>query len=190
MSSYNAIDTGISGLYLLEPKIFKDNRGFFLESYNKNAMEAFGIIINFCQDNHSMSSKGVLRGLHFQSQHPQDKLVRVVSGKTYDVAVDLRPDSSTYLKWFSAELTGENGRMMFIPAGFAHGFLSLEDNTHFLYKVSDYYYPEYDAGLRYDDQTIGITWPDLKKPYIISPKDLNLPTLCQATAQGGSLYHV
>lgn len=183
MGSFKAIDTGMDGLYLLEPKIFKDSRGFFLESYNRKAMEELGIKADFCQDNHSMSAKGVLRGLHFQSQHAQDKLVRVVSGKTYDVAVDLRPGSSTYLKWFGAELTGENGRMMFIPAGFAHGFLSLEDNTHFLYKVSDYYYPEYDAGIRYDDPAIGIDWPDIRMEYIISEKDLKLPMVSGHSAR-------
>ena len=161
------------------PRIFEDQRGFFMESYNRAAFEACGIETGFVQDNHSKSSKGVLRGLHFQKAFPQGKLVRVISGAVYDVAVDLREKSPTYGKWFGIILSGENKRMMYIPKGFAHGFLTLEENTHFYYKATDYYHPEDDGGLRYDDLDLNIDWKAYMKDegLIISEKDKKLPYL-------------
>lgn len=162
MSKFKKIETGIEGLYIIEPTIFGDNRGFFLESYNKNDFMAIGIIEEFVQDNHSKSRKGVLRGLHFQTKYSQGKLVRVIKGAVYDVAVDLRRESKTFGKWYGVELTSENKKMFYIPKGFAHGFLTLEDETEFQYKCTDFYHPEYDSGIKWDDEEIGIDW-NLKK---------------------------
>ena len=158
MSKFKKIETGIEGLYILEPTVFGDERGFFLETYNKKEFEEIGIFDEFVQDNHSKSKKGVLRGLHFQTKHSQGKLVRVIRGSVYDVAVDIRKGSSTYGKWYGIELSAENKKMFFIPKGFAHGFLTLEEETEFQYKCTGLYHPEYDSGIMWNDKDIAIDW--------------------------------
>ena len=158
MSKFKRIETGIEGLCIIEPTVFGDNRGFFLESYSKKEFEEIGITEEFVQDNHSKSKKGVLRGLHFQTKHSQGKLVRVIKGSVYDVAVDIRKGSKTYGKWYGIELSAENKKMFYIPAGFAHGFLTLEDETEFQYKCTDIYAPQYDSGIMYDDKDLNIDW--------------------------------
>jgi dTDP-4-dehydrorhamnose 3,5-epimerase len=171
---FDFIKQKIDGLVLIEPRVFTDERGFFLESYKKSDFAANGIDYEFVQDNHSLSRKDVVRGLHFQREPKgQGKLVRVMMGKVWDVAVDLRKGSTSYLKWMSYELSGENGKMLFIPPGFAHGFLTLTDDVHLVYKCTNEYDAKLDAGLRWDDPDIGITWP-VKNP-ILSQKDLILP---------------
>ena len=149
----------IEGLYVIEPTVFKDERGYFVETYNQNDMKEAGLDMVFVQDNQSMSTRGVLRGLHFQKQFPQGKLVRVVRGKVFDVAVDLRSDSKTYGKWFGVELSAENMKQFYIPEGFAHGFLALEDNTIFSYQCSGRYIPEQCGGIYYKDTQLNIQWP-------------------------------
>ena len=177
MGKFNFIKTPIEELIIVEPTVFEDERGFFMESYNYRNFKQGGIDVNFVQDNHSKSQKGVLRGLHFQKEHPQGKLVRVIKGKVFDVAVDLRKGSSTFGKWFGIELSGENKKQFYIPPGFAHGFLSLEDNTEFLYKCTDYYCPEDEYGIIWNDPTINIHWPiEEVNKLIISDKDKALPT--------------
>ena len=158
MNKFKKIDTGIEGLIVIEPTVFGDNRGFFMESYSKRDFQELGIELDFVQDNHSKSKKGVLRGLHFQTKFTQGKLVRVTAGAVLDVAVDLRENSPTFGKYFAVELTEENKKMFYIPPGFAHGFLTLEDNTEFQYKCTDYYAPEYDSGVLWNDEEIGIQW--------------------------------
>jgi len=158
MSKFKRIETGIEGLCIIEPTVFGDNRGFFLESYSKKEFEEIGITEEFVQDNHSKSKKGVLRGLHFQTKHSQGKLVRVIKGSVYDVAVDIRKGSKTYGQWYGIELSAENKKMFYIPAGFAHGFLTLEDETEFQYKCTDIYAPQYDSGIMYNDKDLNIDW--------------------------------
>ncbi len=158
MSKFKRIETGIEGLCIIEPTVFGDNRGFFLESYSKKEFEEIGITEEFVQDNHSKSKKGVLRGLHFQTKHSQGKLVRVIKGSVYDVAVDIRKGSKTYGQWYGIELSADNKKMFCIPAGFAHGFLTLEDGTEFQYKCTDIYAPQYDSGIMYDDKDLNIDW--------------------------------
>ena len=165
MSKFKKIETGIDGLYIIEPTVFGDNRGFFLESYNKKEFKEIGITNEFVQDNHSKSKKGVLRGLHFQKEFPQGKLVRVIKGSVFDVAVDLRSDSNTYGKWFGIELTEENKKQFYIPEGFAHGFLVLSDVAEFCYKCTDFYHPGDEGGLAWNDPEIGIEWPQLVGEY-------------------------
>ena len=148
----------IEGLYVIEPTVFKDERGYFVETYNQNDMKEAGLDMVFVQDNQSMSTRGVLRGLHFQKQFPQGKLVRVVRGKVFDVAVDLRSDSKTYGKWFGVELSAENMKQFYIPEGFAHGFLVLSDIAEFCYKCTDFYHPGDEGGLAWNDPEIGIDW--------------------------------
>lgn len=148
----------IEGLYIIEPAVHGDKRGYFMETYNKRDMEEAGLNLNFVQDNQSMSVKGVLRGLHFQKQYPQGKLVRVIKGKVFDVAVDLRKDSKTYGKWYGVELTEDNKKQFYISEGFAHGFLVLSDTAEFCYKVTDFYHPGDEGGLAWNDPTIGIDW--------------------------------
>lgn len=155
----------IEGLYIIEPTVHGDNRGYFMETYNQNDMRAEGLNMVFVQDNQSMSVKGVLRGLHFQKQFPQGKLVRVIQGSVFDVAVDLRKNSKTYGKWFGVELTAENKKQFYISEGFAHGFLVLSDTAEFCYKVTDFYHPGDESGLAWNDPSIGIEWPDLKGVY-------------------------
>ena len=162
----------IEGLYVIEPTVFKDERGYFVETYNQNDMKEAGLDIVFVKDNQSMSTRGVLRGLHFQKQFPQGKLVRVVRGKVFDVAVDLRSDSKTYGKWFGVELSAENMKQFYIPEGFAHGFLVLSDEAEFCYKCTDFYHPGDEGGLAWNDPEIGVEWPlEEGVDLIISEKD-------------------
>ena len=162
----------IEGLYVIEPTVFKDERGYFVETYNQNDMKEAGLDMVFVQDNQSKSTRGVLRGLHFQKQFPQGKLVRVVRGKVFDVAVDLRSDSKTYGKWFGVELSAENMKQFYIPEGFAHGFLVLSDEAEFCYKCTDFYHPGDEGGLAWNDPEIGVEWPlEEGVDLIISEKD-------------------
>lgn len=156
---------GIEGLCVIEPTVHGDARGYFMETYNQNDMAAEGLDMVFVQDNQSGSSKGVLRGLHFQKEHPQGKLIRVVNGSVFDVAVDLRKESKTYGKWFGDVLTEENKKQFYIPEGFAHGFLVLSDVAEFCYKCTDFYHPGDEGGLAWNDPEIGITWPQLTGTY-------------------------
>ena len=152
-------ETGLEGLWLIEPTVFGDSRGFFMETWSASEFEEMGLPTHFVQDNHSRSGKGILRGLHFQKSHPQDKLVRVVSGSVFDVAVDIRSGSSTYGKWYGTELSAENKRQLFVPKGFAHGFLVLTETAEFVYKCTEFYHPEDESGLLWNDPEIGIAWP-------------------------------
>ena len=155
----------IEGLYIIEPTVFGDNRGYFMETYNLQDMTAAGLNMNFVQDNQSMSVKGVIRGLHFQKQFPQGKLVRVIKGRVFDVAVDLRAGSKTYGKWFGVELSEENKKQFYISEGFAHGFLVLSETAEFCYKVTDFYHPGDEGGVAWNDPDIGIVWPEVKGEY-------------------------
>jgi dTDP-4-dehydrorhamnose 3,5-epimerase len=166
----NLINTPIPDLLIFEPKIFGDARGFFLESFNQKTFQSLtGLDVNFVQDNHSRSSKNVLRGLHYQIQNPQGKLVRVVSGSVFDVAVDLRKSSPTFGKWHGVELSDENHRQFWVPAGFAHGFVVLSETADFLYKTTDYYAPQFERCLRWNDAEVGIDW-GISNP-LLSAKD-------------------
>lgn len=165
------IQTEIHDVLILEPKVFGDDRGFFFESFNPKVFEkATGSQVSFVQDNHSKSSKGVLRGLHYQIQQPQGKLVRVVAGEVFDVAVDIRKGSKTFGKWVGAILSADNKKQMFVPEGFAHGFLVLSDSAEFLYKTTDYYAPEHERCIAWNDPDIGIVWPLECEP-VLSDKD-------------------
>ncbi len=167
--------TAIDGVYLITPRVFTDERGFFLERYNKQLFAENGIDVDFVQDNHSQSQKNVLRGLHFQSPpKAQDKLVWVTRGSVYDVVVDIRKDSSTYGTWVGYELSEENKQMLFVPKGCAHGFVTLSDRADLQYKVSDTYSPEHDGGIIWNDPTLAIDW-HVAKP-LLSEKDAALPT--------------
>ena len=150
---------GIEGLCVITPRVFGDERGYFMETYNENDMKEAGLNVRFVQDNQSSSSYGVLRGLHRQLNFPQAKLVRVISGRVFDVAVDLREGSSTFGKWFGVELSAENKKQLFIPRGFAHGFLVLSEMAEFCYKVDDFFHPDDEGGIAFDDPTIGVEWP-------------------------------
>lgn len=168
----------IEGLYIIEPTVYPDERGYFVETYNQKDMEDAGLCMNFVQDNQSMSTKGVLRGLHFQKQYPQGKLVRAIRGSVFDVAVDLREGSATYGKWFGIELSSENKKQFYIPEGFAHGYYVLSDEAEFCYKVTDFYHPGDEGGIAWNDPDIGINWPipDGMEP-ILSEKDKKWKTL-------------
>ena len=155
----------IEGLYIIEPTVHGDNRGYFMETYSQRDMEEAGLDLKFVQDNQSMSVKGVLRGLHFQKQYPQGKLVRVIRGRVFDVAVDLRAGSETYGKWYGVELTEENKKQFYISEGFAHGFLVLSDTAEFCYKCTDFYHPGDEGGLAWNDPAIGIQWPEVTGIY-------------------------
>lgn len=155
----------IEGLYIIEPAVHGDSRGYFMETYNQRDMQENGLNMVFVQDNQSMSTKGVLRGLHFQKQYPQGKLVRVIKGRVFDVAVDLRSGSETYGKWYGVELTEENKKQFYISEGFAHGFLVLSETAEFCYKVTDFYHPGDEGGLAWNDPAIGIQWPELTGEY-------------------------
>ena len=162
----------IEGLYVIEPTVFKDERGYFMETYNQNDFKEAGLDMTFVQDNQSMSVKGVLRGLHFQKQYPQGKLVRAVRGTVFDVAVDLRSDSKTYGKWFGVTLSAENKKQFYIPEGFAHGVLVRSDEAEFAYKCTDFYHPGDEGGLLWSDPEIGVDWPiEPGMELIISDKD-------------------
>jgi dTDP-4-dehydrorhamnose 3,5-epimerase len=167
----------IPGLFEIQPKVFGDNRGYFFECYSERDFNAAGITAHFVQDNQSMSAKGTLRGLHFQKKHPQGKLVRVIEGEVFDVAVDIRRDSPAFGKWHSVILSGEKQNLFYIPPGFAHGFLTLSDEAIFAYKCTDFYYPEDEGGIIWNDPEIGIIWPDLGMEYSLSDKDKKLPSL-------------
>lgn len=184
----------IQGLYIIEPAVHGDSRGYFMETYNQKDMAEAGLNMVFVQDNQSMSVKGVLRGLHFQKEFPQGKLVRAIKGRVFDVAVDLRPGSETYGKWYGVELTEENKKQFYISEGFAHGFLVLSDTAEFCYKVTDFYHPGDEGGLAWNDPAIGIQWPDVVgqyngtasaegytlsdgTPLILSDKDQKWPTI-------------
>lgn len=156
----------IEGLYIIEPAVHGDKRGYFMETYNQNDMHEAGLDMVFVQDNQSMSTKGVLRGLHFQKHFPQGKLVRAIKGRVFDVAVDLRMESKTYGKWYGVELTEENKKQFYISEGFAHGFLVLSETAEFCYKVTDFYHPGDEGGLAWNDPMIGIEWPELEGDYL------------------------
>lgn len=159
MGQFQFTKTGIEGLVVVEPKVFGDNRGYFMETYNYNDFKAAGLDIVFVQDNQSKSKKGVLRGLHFQKKNPQGKLVRVVSGEVYDVAVDLRKGSDTYGKWYGVLLSAENKKQFYVPEGFAHGFVVMSETAEFVYKCTRFYDPSDEGGLMWNDPEIGIDWP-------------------------------
>lgn len=165
MGQIKVTNTPIEGLYVVEPTVHGDSRGYFVETYNQNDMHEAGLDMIFVQDNQSMSTKGVLRGLHFQKQHPQGKLVRVIEGSVFDVAVDLRSSSKTYGQWFGVELNEMNNKQFYISEGFAHGFLVLSDVAKFCYKVTDFYHPGDEGGLAWNDPQIGIAWPKLVGVY-------------------------
>jgi dTDP-4-dehydrorhamnose 3,5-epimerase len=175
MGKFNFIETKVKDVYIIEPTVFGDNRGFFMETYHYEEFNKAGLDMVFVQDNHSKSKKSVLRGLHFQKKHPQGKLVKVIKGAVYDVAVDLRKDSTTFGKWVGVELTEDNKKMFYVPEGFAHGFVTLEDDTEFLYKCTDYYHLEDEGGLIWNDPNLNISWP-IDNP-ILSEKDTKWPTL-------------
>lgn len=180
MEKFKKYDTGLPGVSLIRPVLYRDARGYFLELYNREEFHKIGIMAEFVQDNHSCSHKGVIRGLHFQTRYPQEKLVRVTRGAIYDVMVDLREKSATYGRIYAVILSDRDPVMVHIPAGFAHGFLSLEDNTHVFYKTSEVYYPEYDAGIFWNDPDLDIDWPlehyGVGEP-LLSEKDSRLPRL-------------
>ena len=175
------IKTEIEGVFILEPKVFNDSRGYFFETWKKSEFESYVGAVNFIQDNESKSSFGVLRGLHYQKgAHSQAKLVRVIKGRVMDVAVDLRKKSSTFGRYVIVELSDENKRQFFIPRWFAHGFLVLSDEAIFTYKVDNAYAPQAEASIRWDDVEIGIDWPIDAKDVVMSEKDLNAKRLCEA----------
>ena len=183
MGKFKRIDTSINGVCIIEPTVFGDDRGYFMETYSKTDFAEIGIDVEFVQDNQSKSKKGVLRGLHFQKENTQAKLVRCISGEVFDVAVDLRPGSSTYGKWEGVILSSENKKMFMIPKGFAHGFLVLSDTAEFAYKCDDVYNHEAEGGLKWDDPEIGIIWPEVEgitpEEYLTSEKDGKWPTLAE-----------
>jgi dTDP-4-dehydrorhamnose 3,5-epimerase len=162
--------TAIPDVKLVEPKVFGDSRGFFYESWNRRALAAAGLDVDFVQDNHSRSRRGVLRGLHYQVERPQGKLVRVVAGEVFDVAVDLRRSSPTFGRWVGAMLSADNRRMFWVPPGFAHGFIVVSDSADFLYKTTDYWFPEHERTLLWNDPAVGIVWPFDGAP-TLAPKD-------------------
>jgi dTDP-4-dehydrorhamnose 3,5-epimerase len=166
----NVLDTSLPGVLIIEPKVFGDDRGFFFESWNVRAFRAAGIDVGFVQDNHSRSARNVLRGLHYQIQHAQGKLVRVIAGEVFDVAVDLRRSSPTFGKWEGVTLSAENKRMLWIPPGFAHGFLVVSEFAEFLYKTTEYWAPEHERTIAWDDPDLGIAWP-CRTPPVLSAKD-------------------
>ena len=167
-----AIPTALAGVLILEPTVFGDARGFFLESYNRRRFAAAtGVDPQFVQDNHSRSAKGVLRGLHYQLHQPQGKLVRVTQGAVFDVALDIRPGSPTFGRWAGVELTGDNQRQLWVPPGLAHGFVVLSASADFLYKTTDYYSPEHERCIRWDDPQLAIAWPSVEAAIQLSAKD-------------------
>ena len=180
MSQIKVTQTPIEGLCVVEPTIHGDSRGYFVETYNAQDMRQVGLDLLFVQDNQSRSKKGVLRGLHFQKQFPQGKLVRVISGEVFDVAVDLRRGSPTFGKWHGEVLTAENFKQFYIPPGFAHGFLVLSDMAEFCYKCTDFYHPNDEGGILWSDPDLAIRWPDVGCPLLLSEKDKAQPTLREA----------
>ena len=173
---YQVMQTPLEGVLVLEPKVFGDARGFFFESFNTRDFEqATGLQRTFVQENHSKSAKGVLRGLHYQTQHAQGKLVRVAQGSVFDVAVDIRQSSPTFGKWFGLELSAENKKQLWVPEGLAHGFLVTSESAEFLYKTTDYYHPEFECSILWSDPTIGVEWPLhlIEGQPLLGGKDLN-----------------
>lgn len=178
MGNFTFHKTSIDGVIVVEPKVFGDARGYFMETYSELDFKEGGILADFVQDNQSKSRRGVLRGLHFQKTHSQAKLVRVISGEVFDVAVDLRPGSKTYGKWEGIVLSAENKKQFFIPKGFAHGFLVLSEEAEFVYKCDDFYHPEDEGGLAWDDPTVAVDWPIARDMEILlSEKDKYHPQL-------------
>ena len=175
----NVIRAAIPDVLIIEPKVFGDERGFFFESYNRRALEAHGVAGEFVQDNHSRSAKNVLRGLHYQIRQPQGKLVRVIAGEVFDVAVDIRRSSPTFGKWVGEILSADNKRMLWIPQGFAHGFLTLSEVAEFLYKTTDYWTPEHERSLLWRDPDLAIAWPISGAP-TLAAKDANARRLIEA----------
>ncbi len=166
---YTVTPTALAGVLILEPKVFGDARGFFFESFNqRDFVQATGLDVKFVQDNHSRSTKGVLRGLHYQIEHPQGKLVRVTQGDVFDVAVDLRRSSPNFGQWVGVVLSAENHRQLWVPPGFAHGFVVTSDSAEFLYKTTDYWYPEHERSLLWNDPSLSIDWPILHHPQVAS----------------------
>ncbi|MEG0951631.1 MAG: dTDP-4-dehydrorhamnose 3,5-epimerase [Niameybacter sp.] len=185
MGKIKVIPTSIKDLCIIEPQVFGDARGYFMESYSEADFAEAGLTMKFVQDNESRSKRGVLRGLHFQTQHTQGKLVRVVEGEVYDVAVDLRADSPTFGKWEGVLLTAENKRQFYVPEGFAHGFLVVSEFATFQYKCTDYYAPEYDGGIRWNDPEVGVEWPlQGIEEVLLSEKDEKQPMLEAFVTQG------
>jgi len=177
MGKFKAIETGINGLIVIEPTVFGDDRGYFMETWNEPDFAEIGVPYNFVQDNQSKSKKGVLRGLHFQRTNPQGKLVRVISGEVFDVAVDLRKDSATFGKWYGVTLSAENKKQFYVPEGFAHGFVVTSETAEFVYKCTRLYDPKDEGGLLWNDPEIGIEWPDLGMEFLLSEKDKVNPVL-------------
>ncbi|MCI8360125.1 MAG: dTDP-4-dehydrorhamnose 3,5-epimerase [Clostridiales bacterium] len=178
MGKFQFHPTELEGVYVIEPTVFGDTRGYFMETYHYNAFKSAGLDMTFVQDNQSKSRRGVLRGLHFQKQYPQGKLVRVVKGEVFDVAVDLRPGSKTFGKWAGVVLSAENKKQFYMPRGFAHGFLVLSEEAEFVYKCDEFYHPEDEGGLRWNDPEIGVEWPiqpDME--ILLSEKDKANPFL-------------
>ncbi len=171
MGKFEFIKNEIEGLVVIKPTVFGDSRGFFMETYHKDEFAAAGIDKEFVQDNHSKSSKGVLRGLHFQKENTQGKLVRVIKGEVYDVAVDCRPNSKTFGKWYGVTLSEENKVQFYVPEGFAHGFLVLSDEAEFVYKCTDIYNPGAEGGIPYNDETVNVQWPEIDCEIKLSGKD-------------------
>jgi dTDP-4-dehydrorhamnose 3,5-epimerase len=176
--------TELDGVLLIEPNVFRDSRGLFLETYRQDLCRAADIQFDFVQDNHSRSDTGVLRGLHYQEPMPQGKLIRVSRGAVFDVAVDVRRDSANFGRWFGVELSDANHLQVWIPPGFAHGFLTLSDATDIIYKCTDYYAPQHERVLLWNDPAVGIVWPDLKEPPRLSSKDAAGVLLAQLPAKG------
>ncbi len=174
--NFKFIETDIKDVYIIEPKVYGDNRGYFLETYKEESFKEAGLDYTFVQDNESKSKKGVLRGLHFQKTYPQAKLVRVLEGEVFDVAVDLRKDSPTYGKWVGVILSAENKKQFMIPRGFAHGFVVLSETATFCYKCDELYHPEDEGGIMYNDEDISIVWP-FEGEVLLSEKDKKHPTL-------------
>lgn len=175
--------TGLPGVLIIEPQVHGDTRGFFQETYHARRYADAGMTLPFVQDNHSRSGPGVLRGLHYQLNYPQGKLVRITQGAAFDVAVDVRRGSPTFGKWVGVTLSEENFRQFYVPPGFAHGFLALSERVDFLYKCTDYYHPEDEHGVLWNDPDIGIAWPDIGTEYRLSDKDRCNPRLCEMAEQ-------
>ena len=171
MGKFTFVETGLPGVLVIEPTVFGDARGYFMETFQKEEFAAAGITDEFVQDNQSKSSRGVLRGLHFQKEHTQGKRVRVTKGEVFDVAVDCRPNSATFGKWVGVTLSAENKKQFYVPKGFAHGFLVLSDEAEFCYKCTDYYDPTAEGGIPYNDPTVNVEWPDCGCEYLLSEKD-------------------
>lgn len=178
MGQFKFTVTPIQGLYIIEPKVFGDNRGYFMETYNYEDFKAQGLDMVFVQDNQSKSRKGVLRGMHFQTKYPQGKLVRVIKGEVFDVAIDLRKKSKTYGKWYGVLLNEENKKQFYVPEGFAHGFLVISNEAEFVYKCTNFYHPEYEGSIAWNDPDINIYWPLYGlEEVLLSEKDKNALTL-------------